>query len=76
MSSGFFLLVFFLSLWLIKARQWAPPRAYIAAVALGISVSLTIELLQVYLPSRDSSQADLICNTLGTFMGVILFHLL
>jgi len=30
--------------------------------------------LQVYLPTRDSSLLDLICNVVGTIMGLIVFH--
>jgi VanZ family protein len=44
-------------------------RAVIVAVLLGFLVSLTIELLQVLLPSRDSSLLDLIDNVLGTGIG-------
>ena len=36
------------------------------AVVVGFGVSLAIEWLQAYLPSRDSSLRDLICNTIGT----------
>lgn len=68
--AGFIPFGFFLSLWLIKARQWNQRYAYIVAIGIGFLVSLTIELLQGYLPVRDSSMTDLCCNTFGTFFGV------
>jgi hypothetical protein len=67
---GFIPFGIFICLWLIRVRLWDPRRAYIMAIVLGVFVSLTIELLQVYLPARDSSLTDLICNTLGTILGV------
>ena len=44
------------------------------AVLLGGGISLAIELLQVYLPTRDSSLTDVINNVLGTWIGVLLFR--
>ena len=70
---GFIPFGFFLSFWLIKGRQWAPGCSYLIAIFLGVSLSLTIKLLQIYLPTRDSSMTDLICNTIRTILGVIVF---
>ena len=42
------------------------------AVCAGATISLAIELTQVWLPNRSSSINDLFTNTLGTFLGALL----
>lgn len=41
------------------------------AVVLSAAISLVIELVQVFLPSRSSSMTDVLCNTGGSLVGVL-----
>jgi hypothetical protein len=45
--------------------------AVVMAVVVGFAVSLAIEWVQAYLPSRDSSLRDLITNVLGSLIGAL-----
>ena len=49
-------------------------RAHVMAIILGFMVSLTIEILQSYIPTRDSGMTDVITNTLGTAIGAMGFR--
>ncbi len=69
-----------LVIYIKSTKRWPNLRAIMLAVVCGLLVSLAIELLQVLLPTRDSSLLDLINNTLGTaigaWLGVVLLPLL
>ena len=74
--AGFIPFGFFLCNWLAGARRLAAPLLALAGVLAGGSLSLFIELVQSQIPVRTSSVADLINNTLGAGLGVLLYVVL
>jgi len=70
---GFIPFGFFLSayLWLRKPRSIF--RLLLTTIIIAGCLSLSIELIQVYLPTRSSQLTDVITNILGTAVGVGLF---
>lgn len=55
-------------------RRHSMRAAALGAIALGITVTFTIEILQAFLPTRHSGMTDLVTNTLGTCMGTSLYY--
>jgi VanZ like protein/concanavalin A-like lectin/glucanase superfamily protein len=49
-------------------------KTVVATVVLGTFFSLTIEVLQLYIPMRDSGTTDIFTNTLGTALGALLYR--
>jgi hypothetical protein len=68
---GFVPFGFLLSLWREQETRSGRWRAFVFAVLVGTTVSLVIEVTQAFIPVRDSSMLDVVCNTMGTAIGVL-----
>jgi VanZ family protein len=73
---GFIPFGFFFYAWRRESAIENKLSTILLIVVLGAGLSLGIELLQVFLPTRDSSLTDVVSNTLGTYLGVLLSRLL
>jgi hypothetical protein len=67
--AGFVPFGFFVCAYFCESRDWSKRRIVLITTLWGGAISLTIELLQVYLPTRDSSSEDLTFNILGSLLG-------
>ena len=68
---GFIPFCALLVIYLHGGGNYSKASAAAMSILIGIAISLSIELLQVYLPSRDSSLLDLIMNALGSVVGAM-----
>ena len=71
---GFIPFGFFFAAFLGKMKQLRKSTLYLTTALIGFAFSLGIELLQVYIPTRYSQLTDVICNVIGTIVGMVLFH--
>ncbi|MGB8953609.1 MAG: VanZ family protein [Candidatus Aminicenantales bacterium] len=71
---GFVPFGFVFLLWLRGTKRWNRRRSYLFVILIGGLIGLGIEMAQAFIPARDSSLADVICNTVGTMLGVMGFH--
>lgn len=58
--------------------QKSKPRGIVALIvvlAASSGLSLTVEVLQVFLPSRTPTPSDIVTNTIGGFLGFVCFRL-
>jgi Concanavalin A-like lectin/glucanases superfamily/VanZ like family len=69
---GFVPLGFFFCADLSSVRRL--DRAVLATIVFGGVVSFAIEVLQAFLPTRDSGMTDIFTNTLGTGIGAMLYN--
>lgn len=70
---GFIPVSFFLCAFFCYSTRRSKVTSIISTIFISIGLGVSIELLQVYLPSRDSQSLDLICNFLGTMTGIVIF---
>jgi hypothetical protein len=71
---GFLPLGFILAITFFKVGSVFKRHNIQLAVILCFTVSLTIEIVQAWIPSRSSDSLDLILNTLGGFLGAVICY--
>jgi glycopeptide antibiotics resistance protein len=72
---GFIPFGFFFSALIIKTARTRRLSAYLIIVVLGTGLSVAIEMTQAYLPMRDSSLTDVVMNSAGTILGIVIFQI-
>ena len=65
-----------LSLYAWLTLKTSAKRPILAAVVLGCVLSLTIEIVQAHLPTRQSDIRDVLTNTVGTWFGAVFYRCL
>ncbi len=71
---GFMPFGFFFSALLLKMARLRRLPAYLLIAILGTGLSFAIELVQAYLPTRDSSLTDVFMNSAGTILGIAVYQ--
>jgi hypothetical protein len=69
---GFVPFAFFQGGWFLVRTSLRRPYIFLLTVLIGSGLSLFIELVQAYLPTRSSDLIDLISNIVGSLLGALL----
>jgi len=72
---GFIPFGFFFSAYLSRKKIMSKRCLFLMAILLGGSLSLCIEVIQVYLPTRNSQLMDVLANSMGAILGATLYYL-
>jgi len=70
---GFIPMGFVIMMTFVKAAGFFRKRHIWMTISLCFGVSLTIEILQAWIPSRSSDCLDLLLNTFGALLGVMMY---
>jgi len=73
---GFIPLGFVLSATLIEINVTSKKRVVLMTVSLCFIISLIVEIVQAWVPSRSSDMLDLISNTSGALIGAVIYLLI
>jgi glycopeptide antibiotics resistance protein len=60
---------------LLQARRLSSLAQIVLVIVFSFFLSFTVETLQIFLPSRETSPADLVTNSLGGFVGYLCFYI-
>lgn len=60
--------------WLLQRYQHTGLLAAAAPLFVGAGLSLAVEVLQLFLPTRTSTPIDVLTNTLGTLLGLLVVY--
>ncbi|MEM7593961.1 MAG: VanZ family protein [Cyanobacteria bacterium P01_A01_bin.83] len=59
---------------IISRNQKSPILVVLACFVASATLSITVEITQLFLPSRVSNLTDIICNTIGGTIGGVLYY--
>lgn len=61
---------------LMQESRLGIASGFVVVLMISAGLSVTVEILQLFLPTRFSAFADILANTVGGVIGFFLFHLL
>ncbi len=73
---GFFPFAMCMFMFLAGNRHMSPRQAAFLTILAGAILSLIIETSQIGLPTRTPSLLDLVCNTAGAAMGILVLRII